>query len=377
MHKKNIAIIVIALLAALPAAAATVKINQNHTPVRAEATTTGTVVAYYQAGDVLELVNAIQGWYKVRDPRTKQEGFVLTSLVELLPGDAGAAAAAGKPPAEGPAAATGGKPSPAQASVPATGNAVPKKAAPASRWTDIGFISVDGGYQSGSEGFSDSFSFASYVEQATLTTQYPKKDGPTFSVGGAFRVWRNLAAGVAVTAVSRSTSGGVTGSIPHPFFFNTGRAVTAEVGLQRNETGVHLQAAYVIPSGRKMLVTVSGGPSFFSVKQSLLESVQVSESYPYDSAGLASPAATSVTKSATGFNVGADVGYFFSRMVGVGGMVRYASGTVSLPVHGSSISTKVGGVQAGVGLRLRIPRSAPKKTPAKAPAPPPPAPVRK
>ncbi len=427
--KKMSLIVAVALLllAALPAAAATAKIKQNRTPMRAEATTTSTVVAYYQAGDLLLVLNVDKSWYKVRDVVTGQEGFVLSTLAELLPGDPAGMNQPERPASATPSPATVPQPPPATApqpppatpstvsapqqppaATPPAANAAqlpkaaaqptppvakspaktaappsapkstaPAKAQPASRWTDIGYLSVDGGYQSGSSGFSSTFSFATYVEQSTISTQYPKKDGPTFNVGGGFRVWRNLAVGFGVSALKRSTSGEVSGSIPHPFFFNTGRAVAATADLKRSETGVHLQAAYVIPAGRKMLITLAGGPSFFSVTQSLVDSVQFAESYPYDTAALQPVTAVSVSKSVTGYNGGVDLGYYFARAIGVGVMARYAGATASLPVKDGTVSTKVGGFQAGVGVRVRIPKSAPKKTAPKPPAIPMPAPVKK
>jgi len=348
MPKKILTAFIVSVLLGLPAAAATVKIKQDRTPLRAEPASASATLATYQKGDVLELVDVVSGWYKVRDPKTAKEGFIPITLAELLPGS--------------PSPATG-KPTAAPAS------AAKPKAASARRWTDIGYITVSGGYQAGSSGFSETFGFQQYLEQASVTTQYPKKDGPTFDVGGGFRVWRNLAAAVAVSGVSRSTDGAVTGSIPHPFHFSTGRAIEGTAGLTRTETAVHVQAAYVVPAGRRMLVTVSGGPSFFSVKQSLVQSVQYSESYPFDTATLASAPTTSASKSVTGFNAGLDVGYYFTRSVGVGMMVRYAGATLALPSHDATISTKVGGFLAGGGLRLRIPKPAPKKTPPKPPAP--------
>ena len=118
-------------------------------------------------------------------------------------------------------------------------------------------------------------------------------------------------------------------------------------------------------------MTLSAGPSFFSVKQSLVQSVQFSESYPYDTTLLASVPTASVSKSVTGFNAGIDVGYYFTRNVGAGMMLRFAGGNLTLPAHDATVTTKVGGFQVAGGLRLRIPKPAPKKTPPKAPAPPP------
>ena len=287
--------------------------------------------------------------------------FILCVLVALP-----AAARQGTPPAAKPASPPAAKPAVPQTAKPAAPSSSSK------RWTDVGYVVVSGGYQAGSSGFSESFSFPQNVEQATVTTQYPKKDGGTFDAGAGFRVWRNLAAGVSVSGISRTTDGAVNGSIPHPFYFNAGRAIEGTASLERTETAVHVQAAYVVPAGRRMLVTLSGGPTFFSVKQTLVESVQISESYPYDTAILRSAPTSSVTKSVTGFNAGIDFGYYFTRAVGAGVLVRYAGGNVALPTHDTTITTKVGGFQVAGGLRLRIPKPAPKKTPPKAPTPAPP-----
>jgi hypothetical protein len=363
MSKKIVISFVACLLLALPAAAATVKIKQNATPLRAEASAASAALAQCQKGDVLELVDVASGWYKVRDPKSGKVGFVPIDAAELLPGSL--PAAGGKSPAAGGAPGQGTPPGtakPAPAARPGT--------APARRWTDIGYLAVSGGYQAGSSGFSETFGFQQHLERATVTTEYPKKDGPTFDVGGGFRVWRNLAAGVSVSSVSRSTDGAVSGSIPHPFFFDAGRAIEGTAALKRTETAVHVQAAYVVPAGRRMLVTLSGGPSFFSVKQSLVQSVQFSESYPFDTATLSSAPTASASKSVTGFNAGLDVGYYFTGAVGAGMMVRYSGATLALPSHDATISTKVGGFQAAGGLRVRIPKPAPKKTPPKPPAPP-------
>ena len=79
-----------------------------------------------------------------------------------------------------------------------------------------------------------------------------------------------------------------------------------------------------------MQVSVFGGPSFFQVDQDLVTGVRWTEAYPYDSVTFTSTMTETRSESGTGFNVGADVGYFMSRHFGVGGRVQYASGTVDL-----------------------------------------------
>jgi hypothetical protein len=65
------------------------------------------------------------------------------------------------------------------------------------------------------------------------------------------------------------------------------------------------------------------------------------------------PTVVAVNESGNGFggNVGADLSTFFSDRYGFGVFVRYLAANVDLP---SAAGVKAGGVQAGVGLRLRF-----------------------
>jgi opacity protein-like surface antigen len=56
-----------------------------------------------------------------------------------------------------------------------------------------------------------------------------------------------------------------------------------------------------------------------------------------------------------GFNAGADVAWYFTQRLGVGGLVRYSQGNVNLTSpDGTTQSVKVGGLQTGAGLRVRF-----------------------
>lgn len=270
------------------------------------------------------------------------------------------------------AAQAGQKPATPQTQKPAAPQAQkPVPPPPPGRWTDVATISVNGGYQAGGSAFSDSFTFDQYLEQASMTARYPKKDGSAYAGGATFRVWRNLGVGVSLSVMSRSTTGDLSGTVPHPFHYRSNRAVSTTMPIKHDEAGAHVSAAYVIPAGRRLLLTLSAGPSYFSVKQSLVDAVHVDEEYPYDAATLQSPIVLSATKSAWGFHAGADVGFFFTRSIGVGVAVRYAGASVSMPARGGNVSVKAGGAQVGAGLRIRIPKPAPKKkAPAKPAAPP-------
>jgi hypothetical protein len=101
-------------------------------------------------------------------------------------------------------------------------------------------------------------------------------------------------------------------------------------------------------------VAVSGGPTFFNVSQDLVSDVIVTDTYPYDTAAFSSATVSKVSVGKTGFNVGGDVAYKFSKNVGVGGLIRYSKASVNFPLAGaaSGVTTDVGGLQAGGGIRF-------------------------
>ncbi|MBQ01495.1 MAG: hypothetical protein CL477_12510 [Acidobacteria bacterium] len=223
-------------------------------------------------------------------------------------------------------------------------------------WQDIGYFSINYSYQSGDRAFGESLSETVFAEEATYDVSHLSGGGGQFDVGWGLRVWRNLAAGVAVTSFSTADGAVITGSVPHPLFFSRPRSASfARADLEHKELGVHVQAAWVIPINEKISVTVAGGPSFFSVDQSLISGVTTSEiGAPFDAVAIASAATASVSESGVGGNVGVDTTYMVTEQLGGGLFVRWAGGTVDIPANGGTQSIDVGGVQVGIGLRARF-----------------------
>jgi len=272
---------------------------------------------------------------------------------------AGATKAPGAPPAAAPAD---------QGPAPASSSA----------WTDIGYLAIDAGYQDANSGFAHTFSFPKYAEQATIDTHYPKRDGPVFNFAWTFRLWRNFAAGLAVAAVNAATATtSVSASIPHPVLARTPRVASGSAAIDRSETGIHLQLGYARRAGN-LLLAVTGGPSYFQVKQALVDSVEVSESYRVDTVALLPIQASTKKETTIGFNVAGDAAYYFTRVMGVGLVARYSRGVVSFAVGQGSVSATAGGFQVAAGLRLRLPNKNTTKTPGQPPTKPVrPGPVRK
>jgi hypothetical protein len=268
------------------------------------------------------------------------------------------------------------KPAPPATQPKAQKAPAPKRPPQKGDWLDKGYLSVNVMYQGGSSSFTQDLTWQYFAETALATVQYPAKSVPGFDASGGIRLWRNLAVGVGVSAVSRSVSAEVTGSVPNPLYLNRPRTLTGSFSATNSETAVHVQAVWGIPMPPKMLLMVFGGPVIFSVKQTVVQpqGLQFPSVYPYeDLLTVTGASTTDASKTAIGFGAGADFSYFFTANIGAGGLVRYAGATASIPVGTSSVSLKVGGFQAAGGLRVRF--GAPAKP--RPPADPKPAPPKK
>jgi hypothetical protein len=233
----------------------------------------------------------------------------------------------------------------------------PVAAAPApGAWTGTGFITADAGAQLTKSSYTSSVSFPLNGETATMTTSSSPKTAPAILVRAGVRVWKNLALGVGVTAVSSTPALDVTATLPHPFFFNTQRTVAGRVtGLERREVMAALELSWMVPISRRLDMSLFGGPAFFNVRQEMAAKVKYTESYPYDTATFSGVDSVQVSKSRVGFTAGVDVAYCFTKSVGIGGQLRFSKATATLsPVAGSSSSVDLGGAQVGGGLRIRF-----------------------
>lgn len=219
-----------------------------------------------------------------------------------------------------------------------------------------GFLSANGVYQATASSFTDRVEFQEFVETGTIDTRFEAK--PAFGIDGSagIRFWRNLGIGAGFTTYapgSRDDAGGeATARIPHPLEFNRHREVTGDAGLRRGETAIHASLLYFIPVGERMQAVIGAGPTFFQAEQGFVNRVQYDHQYPYDTATFRGVDIDNETASGVGFNAGIDVSWRFSRWFGAGGMVRYAQGTLSFTPGDRTLKVDVGGVQAGLGVRV-------------------------
>jgi hypothetical protein len=215
-------------------------------------------------------------------------------------------------------------------------------------------ISINAADQVSSRTLTQNFTVPINVESAPIATSIDLASAPMFDIGGSYRFVNRLAAGVSVSSLSRDVDGTLDAKIPHPFFFNTPRAISGNLsGLQHKETGVHIYAMYLVPVSSKLDVGVFGGPSHFNVKQDFVTDVDYTASYPFDTATFSGAPTENVSKGVMGYNVGADVSWRLSRVLALGGLIRFTGASTSLTVaSGNDVDVKVGGLQTGAGIRI-------------------------
>jgi len=198
-------------------------------------------------------------------------------------------------------------------------------------------------------------SFREYNEDATLTVQHQAKTGLGGSLGFEYDFSEHFGAIVTLGLVSRSAAATYDAALPHPLYFDQKRLVTGEVsGTSYRETTGELDVAYLGKAGR-LSYSAFAGPSFFSTSADLVNSVQYSQSYPYDTVTVNTVPTSSRSKTGIGVNLGASVDYSLGGILSLGGKVRYSRAKITLESGpGDEVEVDAGGLQVSLGLRLRF-----------------------
>lgn len=214
------------------------------------------------------------------------------------------------------------------------------------------------GYQFGSEELRQRIELRVYGEDARFLATHDTAGGLAIDLGGFIDVWERLSVGASYAQTQGSDTTVVTGTVPHPILSSSDRTIAAEtLDFTREERSVHIHAAWLIDLPiDKLDMRVMGGPSYFNLTQGVVTGVVVSEAGgpPFQSVNVDRIATGEVIKNAWGWHAGVNVSYMFMSTVGVGGFVRIARGTVSLPTGDTKISVTVGGLQFGGGARFRF-----------------------
>jgi hypothetical protein len=202
-------------------------------------------------------------------------------------------------------------------------------------------LSIAGQTQSVTLATSSTFSL--YGEQGTTSTSQTVGKGLVFDGGAGYRVWNNLAIGVAISMFNRSPIGTASVTIPDPLAFGAFTTVAASPPLTQTEVGTHIKVAYFLRVNDKMRLAISAGPSFVRLSKDIATASVVN--------GAAVIAVATQTGTGAGVNGGVDLQYFFTPWLGGGIFVRYVAASVDLP---AAAGVAVGGFQGGLGLRVRF-----------------------
>src|SRR5262245_27490112 len=221
---------------------------------------------------------------------------------------------------------------------------------------DTGYVEVNLGLQATSTAFDITTNPLTFVEPATIQSNYHIKGAREFDIGGGVRVARQLAVGASFSRFEKAGNVEVDARLPHPFFFNQARTLTGTASdLARRETALHGRVSWTGGLGGGWELWVSGGPSLFKVEQDLVENITVTETDPFDTATFASAASQRHSSSGLGFNVGADVTKLFTPHMGVGASVVFSRATLKFDTFSDPTrSFDVGGARVGGGLRFRF-----------------------
>ena len=223
-------------------------------------------------------------------------------------------------------------------------------------------VHVNGAYQPTVRRYDRSRTFQAYGELAQFLSREEFGGRDHVDAGGAFRIWRRLELGASYTQVSRSGTAVVTGTVPHPI--DAGRDRTAPertVTLPHRQRATHVYAAWRFRLRDAWSVSLSAGPTYFNLRQGIVANPTPSEvgGPPFSEVDLQVDTGEH-TRNGVGFNAGADFTVMltpagFVPRLGVGYFVRAALGSIEIPSNaGTQYTYYVGGVQTGVGLRVRF-----------------------
>jgi hypothetical protein len=217
------------------------------------------------------------------------------------------------------------------------------------QWTDKGFASVTFGAQAPSRHLDTVTTFDIYGETATQSASQTVGGGAFFDIGGGYKVWKNLAAGISFTFIGSSTDLQVQASIPDPTFFDRPRPVTATLNnATHRQNAINFTGTWMMPVTDKIDVGFQFGPTIFLVSQQVPGTLQIAEPGPtVTSATLVKDNHTSV-----GVHFGIDGTYLITPKFGAGVLVRYSVG--SADIVGATDGLTLGGFQIGVGARARF-----------------------
>ena len=225
-----------------------------------------------------------------------------------------------------------------------------------------GFVDVNFGVAMPSAGtFTNTGDYIVAREIATFRTDYEASMGANFEFGGGVMFTRNLGASVFFDGQAHNTTAVGTVQAPSPLFFNDFATATGgETSAMRVESQIHLSVVGLLQPTDKLQIRLYGGPTMAHGTQELVDYLEYQDTTLLPHRAVISDVSSGEydLEQAWGFHAGADVGFFFNRVIGVGTNVRFVSGQFEGPNAMDSAGRpqmySFGGTQISGGLRLRF-----------------------
>jgi hypothetical protein len=216
-------------------------------------------------------------------------------------------------------------------------------------------ININAGAQISSISLDTSSRQAVYVEDAVVDTSYKYRYGSVFDGGISYTLAGGFGVGVAMSWFSQSTDAEISAAVPHPFFFQAPRTVSGTAAaVGRDTLAAHFQVIYTFRPAPRIEVAVGAGPSFFRVRQTIVDNVSFRDTYPYDAPTFVAASTQRVSGHKAGGSASADVSLRLSRHFGLGGMIRASKADIQLaaPARTTIAKSQAGGVHTGGGVRI-------------------------
>jgi hypothetical protein len=221
------------------------------------------------------------------------------------------------------------------------------------------YINVNGAFEPGTQTYADDGTFRLYDETGRLSVSSEVSSGAVLDFAAGARVSGNFTFGLGFHRTSSSDVATVTGTAPHPIFFDRPRNFSQTLNdLTRTEQALHISVGYMAMVGEKLDVHITAGPSQFRFAQQVPGSVTITETGTALTQVQATVATASRKRNTWGGHVGADLSYPLfesgATTFRLGAFVRYAAAASEFEVVSNSVTTKLGGVQFGGGVRVRF-----------------------
>jgi hypothetical protein len=215
-------------------------------------------------------------------------------------------------------------------------------------------LSLNGFYVPGASSFAESRTFTEFAEAGSIHATYRAQAGPGLEARLRYMVSRRLGFAAALGYLDRGESSAYSAAIPHPLYFERPRPASGTTaGQSYRETVSDLDLVFVPTSNRHREIHIFAGVSLFKVRADLIDHIQYTQAYPYDTVSAVSAPMAAVQDNPVGFNLGAGLDQKLGGHFGLGVYGRYSRARAILrPSPGNALGLEAGGFQVGGGVRL-------------------------